>query len=460
MKSNKRRLNKKDYKTLGLSSLGGTLEFYDFVIYALLIETIVKPLFLPPDFANTVWGQVYAWGGFAAAYAARPIGGVIMAHFGDTLGRKKMFTLSVAMMALPTFIIGIMPTYETINIFAPVLLILMRMLQGAAIGGEMPGAWVFIAEHTQKSKYGMGIGVLTSGITGGIFLGFLAIIILNKIFTPDEVLHGAWRILFILGGLFGVISVFLRRYLSETPIFQEMAERKELSKEVPVITVIKKHRLACFVVGFLTWTLSTTVMVAILITPTLILQKLYGLNAIDAGITGLILAGCLTLGCVIFGFLEDKLQTRATALIAYIGLIISSFWFYSSLFYSPSIDTIHINAAILGIFTGSIVLTPIIGTRAFPPIIRYSGLSFSYNLAYAIFSFITPMFTIFLTTKYFPAFYTKHIGEEGFVGQLLPELEKTSTFGLIGPAIYISIVAIVGIIVTQITISRRGYKAK
>lgn len=394
-----RPLNKEDYKTLGLSSLGGTLEFYDFVIYALYIELVVKTLFLPADLQATVWGDVYAWGGFAAGYIARPIGGIIMAHFGDTIGRKKMFTLSVAMMALPTFIIGVMPTYETIGILAPILLIVMRMFQGAAIGGEMPGAWVFIAEHTPKNRYGLGIGVLTSGITGGILLGFLVSIIIGLVFSPQEIVDYAWRIPFIAGGLFGVIAVYLRRYLSETPIFQEMAERKELSKEIPVVTVVKKHKWACVIVALMTWSLSTTVMVGILITPVKILGSMYQLSELDFRIAGCIMALMLTFGCILFGWLEDLIKTRLTALIAWGGLAITSFMFYGILTTEPQLGTIYFMAGLMGIFTGAIAMTPIIGTRAFPAKIRYSGLSFSYNLAYAAFSAITPALTIWLLSE-------------------------------------------------------------
>jgi MFS family permease len=422
-----RPLNKEDYKTLGLSSLGGTLEFYDFVIYALYIEMVVKALFLPSDLQGTVWGDIYAWGGFAAGYIARPIGGIIMAHFGDILGRKKMFTLSVAMMAFPTLVIGIMPTYETIGIMAPILLIIMRMFQGAAIGGEMPGAWVFIAEHTPKNRYGLGIGVLTSGITGGILLGFLVSILIDLTFTREEILSYAWRIPFIAGGLFGVISVYLRRYLSETPIFQEMAERKELSKEIPVVTVMKKHKWACVIVALMTWTLSTTVMVAILMTPVKILGGMYQLSSIDARVTGSIMALMLTIGCVLFGWMEDVLKTRLTSLIAWGGLAITSFLFYSLLTTQPSLEMIYMGAAVMGLFTGAIAITPIIGTRAFPAKIRYSGLSFSYNLAYAVFSAITPALTIWL-------------------------LSKTA----LGAAWYIGGVAILAIIVACIPLSYKG----
>lgn len=422
-----RPLNKEDYKTLGLSSLGGTLEFYDFVIYALYIETVVKKLFLPADLLGTVWGDVYAWGGFAAGYIARPIGGIIMAHFGDILGRKKMFTLSVAMMALPTFVIGVMPTYESIGLLAPVLLIVMRMFQGAAIGGEMPGAWVFIAEHTPKNRYGLGIGVLTSGITGGILLGFLVSILIDLTFTKEEILSYAWRIPFIAGGLFGVISVYLRRYLSETPIFQEMAERKELSKEIPVVTVMKKHKWACTIVTLMTWSLSTTVMVGILITPVKILGGMYKLSELDFRIAGCIMALMLTLGCILFGWLEDAIKTRLTALIAWGGLAVTSFLFYGMLMQNPELNTIYVMAGVMGLFTGAIAITPIIGTRAFPAKIRYSGLSFSYNLAYAAFSAITPALTIWL-------------------------LEKTP----LGAAWYIGGVAILAVIVAWIPLSYKG----
>ncbi len=424
-----RPLNKEDYKTLSLSSLGGTLEFYDFVIYALYIETVVKKLFLPADLMGTVWGDIYAWGGFAAGYIARPIGGIIMAHFGDTLGRKKMFTLSVAMMALPTFVIGVMPTYESIGLLAPVLLIIMRMFQGAAIGGEMPGAWVFIAEHTPRNRYGLGVGVLTSGITGGILLGFVVSILIDLTFSVEEILDYAWRIPFIAGGLFGVISVYLRRYLNETPIFQEMAERKELSKEIPVVTVIKKHMLATSIVSLLTWTLSTTIMVGILMTPVKILGGMYELPSLDARIIGCIMALTLTIGCALFGWMEDVLKTRVTAIIAWGGLAITSFIFYSVLMHEPSVEMLYITAALMGLFTGSIALTPIVGTRAYPAKIRYSGLSFSYNLAYAVFSAITPALTIWL-------------------------LDITP----LGAAWYIGAVSILAIIIAFLPLSYKGYQ--
>ena len=127
-----RPLGKEDYKTLGLSSLGGTLEFYDFVIFVFYAK-IISQLFFPGD--NEFLALMATLGLFAAGYLARPLGGIIMAHFGDKIGRKKMFTLSIFLMAFPTFVIGFLPTFETIGAAAPLLLLLMRIMQGAAIGG-------------------------------------------------------------------------------------------------------------------------------------------------------------------------------------------------------------------------------------------------------------------------------------------------------------------------------------
>lgn len=112
--------------------------------------------------------------------------GIIMAHFGDLVGRKKMFTLSILLMALPTLAIGLLPTYSSVGIIAPLLLLLMRILQGAAIGGEVPGAWVFVAEHVPEKRIGIACGTLTAGLTVGILLGSVVATLINTSLTPQD----------------------------------------------------------------------------------------------------------------------------------------------------------------------------------------------------------------------------------------------------------------------------------
>jgi len=115
-----------------------------------------------------------------------------MAHFGDLYGRKRMFTLSVLLMAIPTLLIGFLPVYKSIGIAAPLLLMLMRIMQGVAIGGEGPGAWIFVAEHARRGRTGLAIGLLTSGLTVGILLGSLMATGLNLKFNQDQILHTIW----------------------------------------------------------------------------------------------------------------------------------------------------------------------------------------------------------------------------------------------------------------------------
>src|SRR3984957_15220858 len=166
-----RRLTASDYKTLSLATLGGLLEFYDFIIFVFFANTIGQ-LFFPPEIPEWL-RQFQTFGIFAAGYLARPLGGVVMAHAGDLRGRKQMFTLSIFLMAVPTLGIGLLPNYAELGIWAPVLLLLLRILQGVAVGGEVPGAWVFVSEHVDPSLVGLACGILTAGLTGGILLGSL-----------------------------------------------------------------------------------------------------------------------------------------------------------------------------------------------------------------------------------------------------------------------------------------------
>ena len=215
-------LSRQDAKTLSLSALGGALEFYDFIVFVFFTKAL-STLFVPPDVSDWV-RQLQTYGIFAAGYLARPLGGIVMAHYGDLIGRKRMFTLSIFLMAVPTFAMGLLPTYADIGIAAPILLLLLRIVQGAAIGGEVPGAWVFVAEHVPPRHVGFACGTLTAGLTIGILFGSLMATFINQSMAAQEVLDYGWRIAFIIGGVFGILGVYLRRYLSETPVFEEMRQ--------------------------------------------------------------------------------------------------------------------------------------------------------------------------------------------------------------------------------------------
>lgn len=381
-----RRLARQDYKTLMLAALGGALEFYDFIIFVFFAVVIGK-LFFPPDMPEWL-RQTQTFGIFAAGYLARPLGGIVMAHFGDLLGRKRMFMLSVVMMALPTLLIGLLPTYAVIGIWAPIALLALRVLQGAAIGGEVPGAWVFVAEHVPPRNIGFACGTLTAGLTGGILLGSLVATAINSFYTPEEVLSIGWRVPFIIGGVLGVFAVWLRMWLQETPVFREMQAQQELAKELPLKTVLRAHRPAVILTMLMTWLLSAAIIVMILMTPTLV-QKLYAIPAAVALQASSIATLFLSLGCIVFGALADRYGAGRVLIAGCVLLGLSSVLFYQQMQSAP--QNINELYALCGFFVGVIGVVPSVAVKAFPPAVRFSGLSFSYNVAYAVFGGLTPI---------------------------------------------------------------------
>lgn len=391
-----RPLSRNDYRTLTLSALGGALEFYDFIIFV-FFAAVVGKLFFPPDMPEWL-RQFQTFGIFAAGYLARPLGGMILAHFGDLLGRKKMFTLSIVLMTVPTLIMGLLPTYEQIGIWAPLLLLLMRLVQGAAIGGEVPGAWVFVSEHVPANKVGLACGTLTCGLSVGILLGSVMASVINSLFTPEEVLAWAWRLPFLLGGVFGIIAVYLRRWLHETPVFNEMKARKALAEELPIRTVVREHRKGVIVSMLLTWLLSAGIVVVILMTPTF-LQILYKFDATTALRANSLAIICLAVGCVISGALSDRLGPGRVILAGCGALAVTSWLFYTQLFNHP--EALIGLYALTGLCVGVVGAVPNVMVRSFPSAVRFSGLSFSYNLSYAIFGGLTPM-VVSLLVKWSP----------------------------------------------------------
>ena len=386
MSENARPLNRQDYKTLSLAALGGALEFYDFIIFV-FFAAVVGALFFPADIPEWL-RQVQTFGIFAAGYLARPLGGIIMAHFGDLVGRKKMFTLSILLMAVPTLAIGLLPTYASIGIAAPLLLLLMRLLQGAAIGGEVPGAWVFVAEHVPARRIGIACGTLTAGLTVGILLGSVVATAVNRTMTPEMLHEFGWRIPFLLGGAFGLVAMYLRRWLQETPIFLEMQQRKALAQELPVKAVVVKHKRAVAISMLLTWLLSACIVVVILMSPVW-LQKQYGLAPALTLQANSVATIMLCIGCLLAGLSADRFGASRTFIVGSILLACTSGIFYH--FAGTHPEHLSLLYGLAGLGVGVVGAVPYVMVRAFPAEVRFTGISFSYNVSYAIFGGLTPI---------------------------------------------------------------------
>lgn len=418
-----RPLNRQDYKTLSLAALGGALEFYDFIIFV-FFAVVIGELFFPADIPEWL-RQFQTFGIFAAGYLARPLGGIIMAHFGDLIGRKRMFTLSILLMALPTLMIGLLPTYAVLGIGAPLALLGLRILQGAAIGGEVPGAWVFVAEHVPARRVGLACGTLTAGLTAGILLGSLIATAVNKNLTPAEVSEWGWRIPFLLGGIFGIVAMYLRRWLHETPVFAEMQANKALAEELPLKTVLRSHKGSVVISMLLTWLLSAGIVVVILMTPTY-LQKVHGISPADALTANSLSILALTLGCIVYGRLIDALGSGPTFMLGSLLLAGSSYAFYHGMV--AGTEQLVPLYMLAGFAVGIVGAVPYVMVNAFPAVVRFSGLSFSYNVAYAIFGGLTPMLvTLWMKNDVLaPSHYVVSLSALGFAIGLLLWLQQRS----------------------------------
>ena len=377
-------LTRAQKKILCLSSLGGVLEFYDFIIYIFLTPFIEKVFFA--DSAGFV-ATLKTLAIFSIGYLLRPLGGLVFSHFGDRYGRKVVFLLTVILMAIPSLAIGLLPTTAQIGMMAPILLLIFRMMQGLALGGEIPAAITFVSEHVDQSRLGFANATLFFGINAGLLLGSLITTIITSFLTQAEMLQYGWRIPFLLGGVFGVIAVFLRKYLHETIAFSAL--RKSDLQVVPFITLMKTGYKQV-IEGTLLVSIGAVTVFLYLYWPQY-LSKYFSYEFAD--VMRINTLGTLILNCTILlgGLISDRIGHR---LLYMIGAFILATCTYP-LFLLFNLQ--NINWVILSYVLFSILFCFIPGTYSamlamlFPTSVRYSGIELCYNLAYAIVGGLSPV---------------------------------------------------------------------
>lgn len=246
-------------RRVALSGLLGTaVEFYDFLVYGTVAALVFGDLFFPG--ADPAVGTIAAFGTFAAGYVARPLGGIVFGHFGDRLGRKSMMLLTMVLMGCGSFLIGLLPTYDAIGVWAPVLLVTLRVVQGVAIGGEWGGATLMVVEHaerTQGSRRGLWSSSTQLGAPLGAVLSAGVVTLVSGL--PDEQFHSwGWRVPFLLSLLLLAVGMFVRLKVAESPLFERAAERGERapSGRPPILEVLRRPgpvlRAACVGIGAFT----------------------------------------------------------------------------------------------------------------------------------------------------------------------------------------------------------------
>ncbi|KEQ13683.1 hypothetical protein GZ77_15375 [Endozoicomonas montiporae] len=371
-----------------MTSLGGFLEFYDFIIYALMAVYIADQFFPSHD---SFTSMLTTFATFSVGYFVRPLGGLVFGHLGDRFGRKPTFVATVLIMALSTFLMGCLPTYSQVGLWAPLMLVGLRVLQGFSIGGEIPGAMTYLSETVDRRR-GLVMSLLFMVLANGVVFGSLVHAFMLWWLPVDEMKAWGWRIPFWLGGTMGICSYVVRKQFQESDLFLQLAKRKAQSA-VPLFHLLQSHRRQLLVGIFLILPVATSMTLLFLFTPGY-LTKMLGYSAGDVALAGSIGIFLSSVVFIAFGLLADTVSLRSLLCVAS-GIIVlfSVPVFY---WYGAGVDVYSVmlvSALIQGSITG---VAPLALSELFPVNVRYSGIAFCYNVSFALFGGLTPVIAMTL----------------------------------------------------------------
>jgi MFS transporter, MHS family, shikimate and dehydroshikimate transport protein len=374
------------------SAIGATLEWYDFFIFGSAAALIFNKLFFPAF--DPIAGTIASLATFAIGFIARPLGGIVFGHYGDRIGRKAMLVMSLTMMGGVTFLIGLLPTYSQVGVAAPLLLTLLRFLQGFAVGGEWGGATLMVIEHAPAKKRGAFGSWPQCGIPAALLLSTGVMAATTSAMSGDQFTAWGWRIPFLVSGVLVVFGIFLRRSVSESPSFKKL-QKANAKDRLPIATVLKheKRKTVAIIAAQAAENTSfyaIAVYSLVYLTQDLHVPRPLALRALMIG------AFLQTITQPIFGALSDRVGRKRVYMggMIFIGLFI--FPFYAML-HTASYPMIvaAISIALIGQGSTQAVQPSLMGEQ-YAASIRYSGVSVAYQFATVIWSGPTPILAALL----------------------------------------------------------------
>lgn len=374
-------------RVLIASVIGSIFEWYDFVVYAIASALVFNKLFFPAT--NPLVGTIAAFGTYAVGYVARPLGGVVFGHFGDRLGRKAMLSLTLAIMGVGTFLIGCLPTYAQIGLWAPALLIVLRFTQGLGIGGEWGGSILMAVEHAPPNRRGLFGSLVQLGYPIGVIVS-TGVFSMMAWLPQADFLSWGWRLPFLISILFAVAGIVIRLRVAESPAFERVAQPEKLAK-VPFFEILTNHRRTFLVavglkISEIAWVSVATIVTISYVTVHLSLPKSVILN-------GLLWAAALELVTIpLFGWLSDLYGRRTMFFTGCVFSIVFAFPLFH-LLDTRDPTTIALTIAIAVSLGQGIMFGPEAAwvSELFPTRLRYSGASLGFQLGGAISGGLTPL---------------------------------------------------------------------
>jgi MFS transporter, MHS family, shikimate and dehydroshikimate transport protein len=369
------------------SAIGCVIEWYDFFLYGVVAGLVFNKLFFPNQ--DPFIGMLLAYATFAVGFVARPIGGILFGHFGDRLGRKGMLVLTLLIMGIATFLIGLLPTYANAGIWAPVFLLVLRVLQGLGIGGEWGGAVLMAIEYAPKERRGFYGSWPQIGVPAGLFLATTVVALLSTI-SDQAFLEWGWRVAFLLSGLLVAVGLYIRLKILETPMFERLKKSQDQAR-VPFFELWRTHAMktilgmGCRFIEGVTFNIFGVYSIAYL-TTALKLPRTTALIAVS--LASLVMVFLIPA----FGRMSDTYGRRrifSLGVLAIALLVYPAFWL---------MNTRQVPLVVLAIVVPFGIVYPMVYgpiaamfSESFSTRVRYTGVSFVYQFSGIFASGLTPL---------------------------------------------------------------------
>ncbi|MBN9108659.1 MAG: MHS family MFS transporter [Pseudonocardia sp.] len=366
--------------------IGTTIEWYDFQLYGAAAALVFAPLYFPN--VDPLAGTLLAFSTFAIGFGARPLGGIVFGHFGDRIGRKKVLVMSLTMMGVATFLIGLLPTYASIGIWAPILLVVLRLFQGFGVGGEWGGAVLTAVEYSSKGKRGLYGSLPQIGVPAGLLLSTLAFLAVSGL-PDDQFRSWGWRIPFLISIVLVGIGLFIRLKLTETPVFEKVRETRTEAR-VPLWLAIRTYPLQILLaIGSIVSTGSYFYIVntyALSYGPS---AKTFSRNEMLVAI--LISAAVAAAALPVFGAMSERFGRKRMILA---GLAAMAIWIYPTML---AVDSGNLGLLIAAYLVGAIFFSISYGPQAtyivemFDARVRFSAASTSFQIGVLLGGALAPI---------------------------------------------------------------------